>query len=85
MKGRDLSRPLGVHYFANNKVWMNSEIMSHVLKRLDRKTKMQNRNVVVFLDNTTSHQESIEKNLSNIKLVFFLKTQRQGCHLWMLE
>ena len=32
-KGRDLSRPLGVHYFANNKAWMDSEIMSDVLKK----------------------------------------------------
>ena len=28
MKDRDLSRPLGVHYFFNKKSWMNSEIMS---------------------------------------------------------
>ena len=35
--------------------------------------KMQNRNVVLFLDNATSHQESIGKNLSNIKLVFLPK------------
>ena len=52
---------------------MNSEIMSDVLKRLDLKMKMQNRNVVLFLDNATSHQESIENNLSNIKLVFLPK------------
>ena len=55
LKCRDLSRPLGVHYFANNKAWMNSEIMSDVLKKLDRKMKMQNRNVVLFLDNAISH------------------------------
>ena len=67
LKGRDLIRALGVHYFANNKVWMTSEIMSDVLKRLDRKIKLQNRNVVLFLGNATSHQESIDKNLSNIK------------------
>ena len=30
--------------------------------------KMQNRNVVPFLDNATSHQETINKNLWNIKL-----------------
>ena len=41
LKGRELSQPLGVHYFANNKAWMNSEIMSDVLKRLGRKMKMQ--------------------------------------------
>ena len=52
---------------------MNSEIMSDVLKRLDYKVKMQNRNVVLFLDNAISHQESIEKNFSNIKLVFLPK------------
>ena len=69
MKDRDLSRPLGVHYFSNKKTWMNSEIMSEVLKRLDLKKKVQNRNVLLFLDNATSHQKSIEKNLSNIKLV----------------
>ena len=38
LKGRDLSRPLVAHNFANNKAWMNSEIMSDVLKRLDQKT-----------------------------------------------
>ena len=73
LKGRDLSRTLGVHYFATDKAWMNSEIMSDVLKRLDRKMKMQSRNVVLFIDNTTSHRESIEKNFSNIKLVFLPK------------
>ena len=30
--------------------------------------KMQNRNVVPFLDNATSHQETIKKNLWNMKL-----------------
>ena len=73
LKGCDLTRSLGVHYFANNKAWINSEIMSYMLRRLDRKMKMQNRNVALFLDNGTSHQKSIEKNLSNIKLVFLLK------------
>ena len=52
---------------------MNNEIMSDVLKRLCRKMKMQDRNVVLFLDNATSHQESTEKNLSNIKSVFLPK------------
>ena len=54
---------------------MNSEIMSDVLRRLDRKMKMQNRNVVLLLDNVTSYQELIEKNLSKIKLVFLPKNK----------
>ena len=52
---------------------MNNELMSEVLKRLDRKMKIQNRNVLLFLDNATSHQKSFEKRLSNIKLVFLPK------------
>ena len=75
-KGCDLSQPLGVHYFANDKALMNSEIMSDVLKRLDRKMKMQYRNVLLFLNNATSRQESIEKNLSNTKLVLLPKNTK---------
>ena len=73
MKNNDLSRPLGVHYLSNKKTWMNGEIMSKVLKWHDRKMKLQNRNVLLFLDNATSHQESIQKSLTNIKLVFLPK------------
>ena len=40
--------------------------------------KIQNRNVVLFLDNGTSQQESIEKNLSNIKLLFPPKNTTSG-------
>ena len=74
LKGRDLSQPLGVHHFAKSKVWINSEIISGVLKSLDRKMKMQNRNAILFLDNATIRQESIEENLSNIKVVFLPKS-----------
>ena len=51
----------------------NSEIMSEILKRLYHKMKMQNRSVLLFLDNATSHQMLIDKNFSNIELVFLTK------------
>ena len=73
MKNNDLGRSLGVYYFSNKKAWMNGEIMSKLLKRHDRKMKLQNRNVLLFLENATSHQESIQKSLTNIKLVFLPK------------
>ena len=66
MKNNDLSRPLGVHYFSNKKAWMDGEIMLKVLK-------LPNRNVLLFLDNATGHQEPIQKSLTNIKLVFLPK------------
>ena len=37
--------------------------------------KIQNRNIVLLLDNVASPQELIEKNLSNIKLVFLSKNK----------
>ena len=52
---------------------LRSDIISEVFKRLDRKMKMQNRNVLIFLVNATSNQKLIEKNLSNIKAVFLHK------------
>ena len=48
---RDLSQP---SLFLKRKYWMNIEILSEMLKRLDCKLKMQNRNVLLFLDNATS-------------------------------
>ena len=85
LKGRHLGPVLTVHYFANNKAWISSEIMPYVLKRLDCKMKMQNRNVDLFLGNATRCQEAIEKNLSNIKLVFLLKNTTSRLQLWMSE
>ena len=35
--------------------------------------KFQNRNVILFLDNATCHQESIQESMSDIKLVFLPK------------
>ena len=38
--------------------------------------KLQNRNVLLFLGNATSHQESIQKSLTNMKLVFLPKNTK---------
>ena len=35
---KDLSRPMSVHYFSNEKAWLDSDIMESILLRLDRKT-----------------------------------------------
>ena len=34
---KDLLRPMSLHYFSNEKIWMDSDIMQCILSRPDRK------------------------------------------------
>ena len=52
---------------------MATEIMEVILDRLDRQLKQENRDVLLFLDNTPCYPETPQKSLSFIKLVFFPK------------
>ena len=52
---------------------MNGDIMETVLSRLDRRMNFVNRKVILFLDNPTCRPESLQKSLTNIKLVFLPK------------
>ena len=54
------TRPAGLHYFANAKSWMDTEIMEHILGRLDRQLKLGNRHVIIFLDDVPSHPETLK-------------------------
>ena len=49
-----------VHYFSNSKAWMNRDIIETVLGRLDHRKNFENREVTLFLDNATSHLESLQ-------------------------
>ena len=61
------------HYCSNAKLWMATEIMEVILDRFDRQLKQENRDVLLFLDNTPCHPETPQNSLSFIKLVFFPK------------
>ena len=52
---------------------MNSDIMETILGRLDRTMNFGNHKVILFLDNVTYHPESLQNDLTNIKLVFLPK------------
>ena len=67
------SKPYGMRYFHSKKAWMTTEIMIQVLATLDRKLDAENRKVLLFIDNTPSHPETLQGNLKNIKLVFLPK------------
>ena len=62
-----------VDYFADLKSWMQVEIMEKSLEMLNRQMVLENRNVILFLDNATVHPPSLIGKYSNIKVVFLPK------------
>ena len=44
--------------------------MEHILGRLDRQLELENRQVILFLDNAPSHPETLQDPLEIIKLIF---------------
>lgn len=58
---------LPVSWYANKKAWMTGTIMEDFLIRLNKKMVIQKRNILLFLDNASSHPNL---KLSNVQLVF---------------
>ena len=52
---------------------MNSDIMFDVLTKTNQKLAQQKRNVVLFLDNVSSHPPEFSKKFSHIKVIFLPK------------
>ena len=50
---KDKHRPINVHYFANKKAWMITELMEIIL--IQRKVQYEDRKILLFLDNAPSH------------------------------
>ena len=66
---------------------MTTEIMIQVLTALDRKVDVENRKVLLFLDNAPFQPETLQGNLKNIKLVFLPKnttSQLQPCDVGII-
>lgn len=74
-KGAHIDK-LPIEWKFNKKAWMTRDIMSEWLMKFDRKMQRQKRNVLLFLDNATSHPQI---TLNNIKLVFFPPNMTSHC------
>ena len=59
-----------VSYFADAKSWMQVDVIEKVVKKLNYIMKLENRNVLLFLDNLAVHPENLVGKCSNIKIVF---------------
>lgn len=58
---------LPVSWYANKKAWMTASLMEEWLIQLNEKMVIQKRNILLFMDNATSHPNL---NLTNIQLRF---------------
>ena len=52
----------------NKKAWMNSEIFSDWSNEVDKQMRRQNRHILMFLDNASSHAKDLK--LNNVILKF---------------
>lgn len=74
-KGNHVDK-LPLEWVSNKKAWMTTEIMTRWLHKFDNKMKKQNRKVLLFLDNATSHSKV---PLENVKLVFLPPNTTSYC------
>lgn len=70
---RDKKKPLGIPYYSNAKAWMDSVIMSNILTKFNWKLAQQNRKVLLFLDNVSSHSPELTDKFSHINVIFLPK------------
>ena len=69
----DKSRPADVHGFYNPTLWMASDVMYAVLTSFNRKLLLEQRKVVLILNNAYCHPKSIIDSFSQIKIIFMPK------------
>lgn len=74
-KGAQIQK-LPLEWVSNKKAWMTTEIMTSWLKNFDNKMKKQNRKVLLFLDNATSHPKI---QLENVRTVFLPPNTTSHC------
>ena len=67
---------------------MTSDVMEAVLTRFNRKLLLEQRKVVLILDNATSHPKSIIDSFSQIKIIFLPKSttvRLQPLDAWIIQ
>ena len=75
---------LPVYYRGNPKAWMNSSVFEEVLREMDSRFRMQNKKILLLVDNAPSHfdphyspdseieqNDNDEEESSNGKFIFF--------------
>ena len=72
---KDLLRPMSVHYFSNEKAWLDSDIMESILLRLERKTWRDLTKVALFGTTLPSILKPYRQAWQTANLPFYPKIQ----------
>jgi len=73
---------LPVDYYWNSTAWMQVSIWNDYLKKLDTKMRLQNRHILLLVDNAPVHIIDENVNLTNVTVHFLLSntiTHLQPC------
>lgn len=70
LKGIDIDK-LPVDYRWSKSAWMQVPIFNDYLTKLNKNMHKQNRNILLLMDNATTHKVINPERLSNIKLHYF--------------
>lgn len=62
---------LPVHYYANTKAWMTTDIFNDILIRMDNEFDSEGRRVLLLIDNCPSHKLKPTTTLKAIRIEFF--------------
>ena len=77
---------LPVTYTYSKKAWMNSQIWTSYLKQWDRRLKLQNRKILLLIDNAPSHP--IVQGLTQVRVEFLPKNTTsliQPCDIGVIK
>ena len=58
---KSLSRPHGIYYYSSPKAWMTTEIITSILSKINRQKEVDKRKIILFMDNTLCHSESLSE------------------------
>ena len=65
---RDKSNPYGLPYYSNRKAWMNTDIMTTTVTKLNAKMKREGRKIILLMDNVSLRSQHL--SLLNVKVMF---------------
>ena len=64
---RDNINPHGLPYYSNSKAWMNTDIVTTIVTKLNAKMKKEGRKIIFLMDNVSHSRRLL---FSNMKVVF---------------
>ena len=67
------SRLYNCSNLANSKAWMNTEIMTTIMSKLNRELKRNDKHILLFMDTVPCHQQTLSGQFSNITVQFLPK------------